>query len=93
MHRRRMWKYGRIFDHTFFWDIKTSSCQKFVYRFAAALKMEAPETCSGILNIVQLQDVSTEDRERAEIAAKQLLTMIKSKIPPSSRKRKEYISI
>ena len=82
VHRRRMWKYGRIFDHTFLWNIRTSSCPNLVYAVGAALKMESPETHSGILNIFQLQDLSTEDREKAEIAAKKLLTKIKSKIPP-----------
>ncbi|KAK9082767.1 hypothetical protein Scep_029238 [Stephania cephalantha] len=55
---RRMWRYGRVFDETFMADIQTKTCPKLVYIMAAALQFEDPKTNMGILDIVQLGDVS-----------------------------------
>ncbi|KAK9087899.1 hypothetical protein Syun_030293 [Stephania yunnanensis] len=74
---RRMWRYGRVFDETFMADIQTKTCPKLVYIMAAALQFEDPKTNMGILDIVQLGDVSPENQVLCKEAATRLLRMIK----------------
>lgn len=64
-HKRRMWRYGQIFDETFMADLQTKRFPKLVYTLAAALQMEAPITRKDILLIEQLQDVSEDNRRLA----------------------------
>ncbi|KAG6468226.1 uncharacterized protein LOC122034778 [Zingiber officinale] len=79
-HKKRMWRYGRIFDETFMADLQTKACPKLVYIMASALQMVAPERHSGILKIAQLADVSDENKKKCNIAAKQMLQSIKERL-------------
>lgn len=77
-HRRKMWKYGRIFDSGFFSALQTKACPKFVYILACILQRESPESHSGILEIKQLEEVNAEDQERLKEGASVLIKAIKS---------------
>lgn len=77
-HKRRMWRFGRLFSDTFMTPIQTKSCPTLVYILAYALKSEAAKTNQDILNIVQLEDVSPEKRILCEAEATKMLKVIKA---------------
>lgn len=57
-YERKMWRYGRLFDHAFMSPLQTRSCPMLVYTLASMLKSECSEGNENILDIVQLGGVS-----------------------------------
>ncbi|KAL9667313.1 hypothetical protein QQ045_001664 [Rhodiola kirilowii] len=62
-HKRKMWRYGRLFDEAFMAPLRTKSCPDLTFILAAALKSVSPQTNKDIFNIAQLRDVSAEKRK------------------------------
>ncbi|KAL3516209.1 hypothetical protein ACH5RR_023111 [Cinchona calisaya] len=77
LHKRKLWKYGGIFDETFMADIQTKACPKLVCVFAEALRSEAPQTYSGVSQIAQLADVSESNKKWCAAVAQQMLRVIR----------------
>ncbi|CAI9290338.1 unnamed protein product [Lactuca saligna] len=82
-HRLSMWRYGRIFSGGFMSDLQTKSCLKIVYILAEALRSEAPEEHSGILQIAQFADISAENKRNYASMAQRLLIYLKNQNPRS----------
>nr|DAZ90763.1 TPA_asm: nucleocapsid protein [Ophrys virus 1] len=76
-HKRRMWRYGRLFDEDFMAELQTKRCPIFVYVLAYALQLEAPSTHKDILKIAQLKDVSADNQRKAKKVSEKLLRMVK----------------
>ena len=77
-HKRRMWRYGRLFDVEFMAYLQTKTCCTLAYTFAEALKSEAPEDYSGMLEITELKRVAEPHQKTCAAAAQQLLRKIKA---------------
>lgn len=76
-YERKMWRYGRIFDHAFMSPLQTRSCSMLVYTLASMLKSECSEGNENILDIVQLGDVSPERRRLLDKVAGELIARLK----------------
>nr|DAZ90691.1 TPA_asm: nucleocapsid protein [Chamaemelum virus 1] len=63
-HKRRMWRYGRIFDEAFMSPLQTKSCPQFVYILASALKSESSKGNQDILKIAQLADLDPDKKKK-----------------------------
>lgn len=72
-----------MFDETFMADLQTRAYPKLVYVLAAALKMEAPTSHGGILEIAQLADVSAENKRKCEATAQEFLGLLRHTTPAS----------
>lgn len=75
-HKRKMWRYGRLFDDAFMSPLRTRTCPALTYTLASALKKVANESNEGILNIVQLEDVSEEKRRELDVLAEAIIKMV-----------------
>lgn len=80
-YRRRMWRYGRVFDQQFMCDLQTKSCPKLVYILAEALRSEEPEKHKGILQIAQLASVTEDNKRKFATMGQRLLETLKSHKP------------
>ncbi|XP_047148475.1 uncharacterized protein LOC124820757 [Vigna umbellata] len=76
-YRRQMWKYARIFDHTFLLPLQTKRCPKFAFILACILKNESPAANSRILEIKQFEEIPQSERERLENKSRLQMTAFK----------------
>lgn len=80
-HTRQMWRYGRIFDQTFFPALQTRQCPKLAYILAYTYQQERPEGNERILEIKQLEDISEPDKKRCALVGEALRKMIRISLP------------
>ncbi|GAU45488.1 hypothetical protein TSUD_191070 [Trifolium subterraneum] len=76
-----MWRYGRLFDDAFMSPLRTRTCPALTYTLASALKKVANESNEGILNIVQLGDVSEEKRRMLDVVAEDIIKAVRCHLP------------
>lgn len=58
-------------------SLQTRACPKLVYILGEALRSEDPSTHRGILDIVQLSDVSDENKRKCKVETQKLLRMVR----------------
>lgn len=78
--KRKMWRFGRIFDSTFMAELQTKACSKLVYILAYALKSEQPHGNENILDIVQLQNFSPDMKHKLSAAAQNVIKSLRSNV-------------
>ncbi|XP_014507893.1 uncharacterized protein LOC106767500 [Vigna radiata var. radiata] len=84
-HRRQMWKYARIFDHTFLLPLQTMRYPKFTFILACILKNESPAVYPRILELKQYEEIPQRDRERLETGTRLHMTALKNSLALKER--------
>lgn len=74
--KRKMWRFGRVFDHTFMASLQTRECPILTYTLASAVKKVASKSNEHILDILQLGDVSEERRRILDVVAEEVIRMV-----------------
>ncbi|PNX71207.1 hypothetical protein L195_g027079 [Trifolium pratense] len=76
-HKRKMWRYGRLFDDAFMSPLRTRTCPALTYTLASALKKVSSQSNERILDIVQLGDVSEEKRRSLDVVAENIIRTVR----------------
>jgi len=76
LHKRRMWRYGRLFDEAFMLPLQTKHCRGLAYILASALKRIEPVSNQNILNITQFKDLSMEKRNYLAAVGENLIKYV-----------------
>ncbi|DAZ90625.1 TPA_asm: nucleocapsid protein [Aconitum virus 1] len=76
-HKRKMWRFGRIFDDTFMSPLQTKACPLLAYTLASALKGESAQSSRDILNIAQFSEISPEKRRLCAASGEMIVKIIR----------------
>ncbi|DAZ90636.1 TPA_asm: nucleocapsid protein [Apera virus 1] len=80
LHTRKLWRFGRLFDKTFFSELQTRKCARTVCVIASGLQLEAPDTHKGVMNIAQMRDVSPDVRTICSLVARRFIRIIRGQM-------------